>query len=264
MIIKNLYKGGKKRAVTFSYDDGVIEDRRLVEILNKYGLKGSFHLNAGYIGVGERKITPDEVASLYAGHEISCHTLTHPFIAAVPKEEMLRQVCEDRRKLEGFAGYPVRGMSYPNGSVSDEVTSVLKSCGIVYSRTTNATNAFNLPDDFLRWHPTCHHKGDIMAKIEPFVKRYAPLPIFYVWGHSYEFPRDNNWELIEEFCREISTVEDAWFATNIEIHDYVQALNRIECGIDCNMVHNPSAISVWLTVNGKAVEVKPGETYIDA
>ena len=88
MILKNLYPNAKKRAVTFSYDDGVIEDRRLVEILNTYGLKGSFHLNSGYIGVGDRKVTAEELKDLYSGHEISCHTVTHPSIAMCPKEEM--------------------------------------------------------------------------------------------------------------------------------------------------------------------------------
>jgi len=43
-IEKNLWYGGKSGAVTFSYDDGRIEDIRLVETFNKYGVKGTFHL----------------------------------------------------------------------------------------------------------------------------------------------------------------------------------------------------------------------------
>ena len=45
-----LYPGWKKKALTFSYDDGQIYDRRLVEIFNRYGLKGTFHLNSGTVG----------------------------------------------------------------------------------------------------------------------------------------------------------------------------------------------------------------------
>ncbi len=258
MITKNLYPNAKKRAVTFSYDDGVPEDERLVEIFNKYGVKGSFHLNSAKFGTDENA---REVCRRYAGHEISCHTVNHPFIADCPKEEIVFQTIEDRRRLEYAAGYPVRGMSYPFGSVNDATIKVLDACGIVYSRTVNATNRFDLPTNFLRWDPTCHHNGGIMDKIEPFVKKYTPLPVFYVWGHAYEFPRDNNWELIEEFCAKVSTIEDAWFATNIEIYDYVQALERIYVSADRKMIHNPSAISVWLTVDGKAVEVRGGETY---
>ena len=144
--------------------------------------------------------------------------------------------------------------------VNDKVVDIIRSCGIVYSRTTLSTNKFSLPEDYLRWHPTCHHNGGIMEKLEPFAKVYSPLPCFYVWGHAYEFPRDDNWQLIEDFAREVSTIEDAWFATNIEIYDYVRALDRLEFGID-GMVHNPSAISVWVTDDGKAVEIRGGETY---
>ena len=41
------FPGGKRKALTMSFDDGRDSDRRAVEILNKYGIKGTFHLNAG-------------------------------------------------------------------------------------------------------------------------------------------------------------------------------------------------------------------------
>lgn len=261
MIYKNLYPGGKKRAVTFSYDDGVLEDIRLIEILNKYGLKGTFHLNSGLMENSERTVKLCDIASVYAGHEISCHSLTHPSLVYCHGEEIIRQIIEDRRNLEKYAGYIVRGMSYPNGSVNDKVVDILGDCGIAYSRTTVATNKFTLPENYLRWHPTCHHDGGIMEKIEPFSRFYHPLPCFYVWGHACEFPRNNNWNLIEDFAREISGIEDAWFATNIEIYNYATALDRLVFGID-GMVHNPSAIPVWVSDDGIEVEIKPGETYI--
>ena len=36
-----------KKAVTFSYDDGVVPDLKLLEIFNKYGIKCVFNLNYG-------------------------------------------------------------------------------------------------------------------------------------------------------------------------------------------------------------------------
>ena len=36
---------GMKKALTFSYDDGVTQDIRLIEIFNKYNLKATFNLN---------------------------------------------------------------------------------------------------------------------------------------------------------------------------------------------------------------------------
>nr|MBQ4320590.1 polysaccharide deacetylase [Clostridia bacterium] len=98
--------------------------------------------------------------------------------------------------------------------------------------------------------------------LEPFAKIYSPLPCFYVWGHAYEFPKDDNWGMIEEFCREVSTIEDAWFATNIEIYDYVTALDRLEFSVDGKAVHNPSAVSVWVSDDSEAVEIVGGGTYM--
>ena len=37
------YPGGKAKAVTFSYDDGVQQDKRLAEIFDKYGMKATFN-----------------------------------------------------------------------------------------------------------------------------------------------------------------------------------------------------------------------------
>ena len=34
----------RKKAVTLSYDDGVIYDKRLMRILDEYGLKATFNL----------------------------------------------------------------------------------------------------------------------------------------------------------------------------------------------------------------------------
>ena len=59
--------------------------------------------------------------------------------------------------------------------------------------------------------------------------------------------------------------EDIWYATNIEIYDYIEAYNRLQWSADMTMVHNPSAISVWIKKaphdeDSITVEIKPGET----
>ena len=41
------FPGGKKKALTLSYDDGVEQDIRLIDIMKKNGLKGTFNLNSG-------------------------------------------------------------------------------------------------------------------------------------------------------------------------------------------------------------------------
>ncbi len=256
----NYYPGGRRKALTMSYDDGQIHDRRLVSIFNQYGIKGTFHLNSGLFGQGKR-IDAAEVRALYEGHEISAHGLTHPFLSLVPHEEFAHQMLEDRRRLEELAGYPVRGMSYPFGDVSDEMLAVLPALGIEYSRTVKATGQLLLPQNFLLWHPTCHHNDRLRERLQDFQNTTAwrQMPLLYVWGHSYEFPNDDNWSLMEEFCRRVAGDPDVWYATNIEIVDYVTALRGLKFTVDRTMVYNPSALSVWIEVDGQPVEVGPGE-----
>ena len=255
------WKDGKKRVLTMSYDDGVFQDRRLVEIFNKYGIKGSFHLNGGLLDEPSgRTVKAEEVATLYAGHEVSAHSLTHPFLERVSTAEVVSEMLEDRRVLEKACGYPVRGMSYPMGTYNDEVLKVLPTLGIRYARTTKATRKLDLPNSFLEWHPTCHHNDEALFELlEKFKNNKYPMPMLYVWGHSYEFDRNENWERIEQFCEQASGIEDCWYATNIEIYDYVMALRALEFSADRDMVYNPTATDVWIRVDSEACMIPAGK-----
>ncbi len=128
--IYTCFPEGKHKVLTMSYDDGRIFDRRLVAIFNKYGIKGTFHLNSGLVGgeYGER-VQLDEIRELYKGHEVSSHTMYHPTIERCPIDQVIQQIIEDRKLLEKAVGYPVRGMSYPNGSYSKEIVDILPACG---------------------------------------------------------------------------------------------------------------------------------------
>lgn len=253
------YPGGKHKVLTMSYDDGKVADRRLVDIFNRNGIKGTFHINSGLLGVGDR-IGKEETAVLYRGHEVSTHTVTHPTIARSPREQIVTEIAEDRKNLERIVGYTVRGLSYPNGSFNQQIKEMLPHLGIEYARVVESTGHFAIPDDLYEWRPTCHHKAGLMNHAERFVelskKQY--LYMMYVWGHSYEFDNDRNWDLIEGFCSFIGSRDDIWYATNIEIVDYTKAFRRLQFSADCDFVYNPSATSVWLQVGDSIVEVKGG------
>ena len=256
----NCYPGGKHKALTMSYDDGRVYDRRLVEIFDRYGIKASFHLNSGFFG-RPGYIHADEVSELYRNHEVSCHTVDHPFLENVPATAAVTGILDDRRALEALAGYPVRGMSYPFGTHNDKVIGLARAAGMEYARTIKATGEFRLPDDFLAWHPTCHHSGDLDGLLERFGKaRFPNMQVFYLWGHSYEFNDNGNWSLIEDFCARVAGMEDTWFATSIGIVDYVNALRGLRCTLDMKTVCNPSATDVWIEADGVQVPVRAGET----
>ena len=261
---KNIYTcfpGGKHKVLTLSYDDGKLEDRKLIEIMNRYGIKGTFHLNSGLIQ--PERIPSSEWKELYKGHEVSCHTVLHPTIARCPIEQVALQILEDRRELERVMGYPVRGLSYPNGSYSKEIVELLPKMGIEYSRVVGNTDDFAMPENFLTWKSTCHHNHNLLENGQRFLDLHKTQYLYrmYVWGHSYEFTNQNNWDLIEEFCKMMSGKDDIWYATNIQIVDYVHAAKRLQYTIDADRVYNPNACSIWIEVDKKIKEI-PGGTMV--
>ncbi len=257
MIQYNIFPNGKRKALTFSYDDGPKSDMRLIELFNKYGVKGTFHLN----GIKYRGLTESELndfATLYKGYEISCHTLRHGFPTQMPEISLVNETLGDREILEKIAGYPVKGMSYPYGDYDDNVINILKACGIVYSRTTRSTGNFKLPQNFLEWHPTCHH-GGALALCDTFLEKGG---LFYIWGHSFEFNTEEKWRLEEELLEKLSGREkEIWYASNIDIYDYITAQRSLKISANEKIITNPSAIDVWVEKDkSDIVRIPSGET----
>ncbi|MBW4082459.1 polysaccharide deacetylase family protein [Paenibacillus sp. S150] len=254
------YPQGRHKALTMSYDDGRRADERLVGLFNQYGIKGTFHLNSGLLGDGDR-IAAEEVPALYRGHEVSVHTRSHPTLARCPQEQIVQEIVEDRKALESLLGVPVRGMSYPNGSFTSGMKGLLPPLGIEYARTVQTTGGFGLPDDLLEWRATCHHNDRLLERAEAFAglhkKQY--LYLMYVWGHSYEFDNDGNWELMESFGEIAGGHGDIWYATNIEWVHYMKACERLLVSAALDFAYNPSVLSVWLEVAGRIVEVPGGQ-----
>ena len=227
---------GKLKAVTFSFDDGVTQDIRLIEILNKYDLKATFNLNSELLGtdgsivfpntdlfVSHIKNKPADVAHIYQGHEVAVHTLTHPLLRTCSDEEVIRQVEQDRVNLSQLVGYEVVGMAYPGHAIGHEhVAQVIREhTGVKYARTTNATYNFDVQTDLYLFNPTVYGTQESKKMFElgqKFVDMKPDKPqIFYIWGHSYEFDGDNSWSVIEEFCRFISNRDDIFYGTNKEV-----------------------------------------------
>lgn len=266
MKIYTCFPEGKAKALTMSYDDGKIQDERLVEIFNRHGIRGTFNLNYGMMD--KKNLTPpripkERVKELYRGHEIATHTMTHPTIARCPLTQAAKEILEDREGLESITGTIIRGHAYPNGSYNEDIKQLFRQLGIAYARVVEAVDDYALPTDPLEWHPTCHHNApDLMEKAEFFAgfQKNQYLKLMYVWGHSYEFDNNDNWNVIEEFCDYMGGREDIWYATNIEIIDYMEAARNLRFSADCTRVYNPSAAGVWLQIDGERyVEVKGGQ-----
>ena len=263
------FPGGLAKAVTLSYDDGNEQDVQLVETLDRYGLKCTFNLNTGLMpdvrpvwreGKLNRRLTPSAVKELYgnSAHEIALHSSTHVWLEAIPSAYAMKEIIDNKVALETLFERPVRGLAYPFGTYNSDVIDILKRCGVVYARTVNDTKKFELPKDWHRWDPTCRHLSrDLMTLAEEFVNMEAERrpKLFYLWGHGFEFERDNNWDVIERFGEYMGKRDDIWYATNMEIYEYTKAYESLIWTTDLSIVHNPTATDVWVKVGAHGKKI---------
>lgn len=228
---------GKNKAITFSYDDGVTQDIRLIEIFNKYGLKATFNLNSELLGksgalerdgekISHNKNKPEDVKYIYDGHEVAVHTLTHPNLTTIEDDaEVLRQVEQDRLNLSELCGYEVVGMAYPCGGTNcnDRVANLIKNNTVIrYARTIDVTHSFDPYPDLYQYKGTAYHHADWNVLLDlgkEFIDLKTDTPkVFYIWGHAYEFDIfPERWQKFEEFCAMISGKSDIFYGTNKEV-----------------------------------------------
>lgn len=273
------YPGGKAKAVTFSYDDGVPQDQRLAALFDKYGMKATFNFNCEC----NRKFnfTKEQIKELFLskGHEIAVHGAFHRANGNLRPIEGIRDVLDCRLELEAKCDQIIRGMAYPDTGITQmgnfgsyaQIKNYLTELDIAYARTLGGdNNSFLVPQDFHAWMPTAHHDNpNIMKYIDEFLnldispKAYHAKRIprlFYIWGHSYEFDRNDNWGHIEAICQKFAGNEELWFATNIEIYDYVQAYKSLRYSADGHTVYNPTLLTIWLDADSKPYCIQSGET----
>jgi len=268
------YPGFLDKAVTLSYDDGVIFDGKLIGIMTKYGLKGTFNLNSGHMGnAAWRRLSKEDALKLYpgTGNEIAVHGVQHLSLCDYSDDLVIREVMRDRENLEELFGTVVRGMAYANGSCDDRVAKLAGSCGIVYSRTVVSTEKFELPENWLLMPATCHHNNPRLTELcEEFLAidasgGYLPTrkpKLFYLWGHSYEFNDNDNWYVIEDFAKRMGGKKNIWYATNMEIWEYVNAYNSLIRSADGSIVSNPTAFEIFFIDGEENTQYRlaPGET----
>ncbi len=264
MITFDLYPIGKKKAVTFSYDDGSRNDIRLIEILEKYGAKVTLNLCSGWVEASDNFLTRSDVFEISKNHEIANHAKSHAWNERIPIDQMISQIVDCKSELEDMTGKPVLGYAYPNGRYNTELVSLLRNLNVCYARTAAQLRTFAHPEDFMLWSGTCHHDnavGDAKNFINLVPK--GNLPIFYVWGHSHDFVNRNNWNVLTETLEILKDDDSIWYATNVELYEYLNAIKKIRISHGEKSVYNPTSVTLYATVDGKqAVEFKPGLTIL--
>lgn len=252
---------GLAKCLTLSYDDCVEQDIRLVSLMKQNGIAGTFNINAANYspegkvfapGTIHRRLTERAALETFSGSElieVATHGYTHPFLDKLPCALVASEICDDRRALEKLFKKIVRGHAYPYGTYNDKVIEILRDCGIVYARTTHSTHSFKMPENWLTLHPTCHHKDPALFEL---LNNFLSADIksdgimFYLWGHTFEFESDDNWDIIEKFIDKAKNRDDIWYATNIQIYEYTKAYEALVYSADGKTVSNPTSTDVWI------------------
>lgn len=277
---------GKAKAVTFSYDDGCRHDIRLSKTLTARGIRCTFNINSGLFGKDDQDwhLTGEEIREhiVNAGHEIAVHGRVHMAPGLSRPIDCIQDMLNCRLELEKTYDRIVRGMAYPdsgitnfqNGASYDSIRRYLQDLGIVYARTLGGDNdRFRLPDDWMAWMPTAHHRNpEVLNYAKKFLSfdpdrkdvyyadRYPRL--FYLWGHSYEFNDHKEWDLLDKICDTLGGHADVWYATNMKIYEYVHAYDSLVFSADGTKVYNPTLMTVWFRTDKQVYSVAPGQTLV--
>lgn len=265
-MIKKLYPFGKAKAFNVTYDDGVLQDVRFVEMLNKYNLKGTFNLNSGLMetefewthesGCVVKRLSKEKVLSLYSGHEIASHTLTHPYLDDKSESEIMYELKEDKKNLENLFQREIKGFAVPFEYYSDLIEKCAKMSGFHYARISEESLSFTPQTNYYRWKSTVFHLDESLEKlVAKFIDTDEQLAVFQIIGHSYDLDTENMWNKIEDIFKTLSSQDDVLPMTTIEIVDYLTAMEKVEIS-DSHVINN-SKQSLWLSINGAVCEVKP-------
>lgn len=265
---------GKSKAFTLSYDDGVKADKKLLQIINSFGLKCTFNLNSELFDCENWHSRMDEEETFKTfsgcGQEIALHGARHVFLNKVPQPEAANEIVQNRLYLENKFKRIVRGLAYAYNGYNAEILQLLPKLGVAYARTTKSTHAFEIPQNFYEWNPTCHHGDEklfelldtfLAANPEGEFKNRESL-LFYVWGHSYEFDDNDNWHILRDLAEKIAARKDVWLATNGEIYDYITAYKSLVFSLDGERVKNPTATDVFMELRGKTYRIGAGEEIV--
>lgn len=269
MKIKKLYPNGAEKAFVISYDDGIEQDVRFVDLLNAYGLKGTFNLNSQLCreefvwkhdcGMYIKRLSAQTVSRLYNGHEVASHTLTHPYLQQLSEEEIFFQMSRDKEELQRICDCEVCGFAVPFDYIDERVAICAQKCGFEYVRLPTESRLFNTDYDFFHWKPTIFHlQRDLEGCFNQFENTSQELALFQLVGHSYDLDVENAWKTVENLFARVADNSHMVSLKTIEAVRYITAMRKFS--VKNNVLTNESDLELWFDVNGDKISLKPNET----
>jgi peptidoglycan/xylan/chitin deacetylase (PgdA/CDA1 family) len=242
---------------TISFDDGLEQDKRLIELMKKYGLQGTFNLNGGLFGIKrlvarvgdigfmdfpetakirrklfkyavQQRIPEDEIRQVYQGFEVASHAFKHEPLALLKADRVTESLDRDVATLEKIVGYPIKGHAYPGGMSSATTEACLREKGFLYGREAFSSSTFAFPENPYHYRPTCSHAGkNTLELMEQFIAAKPEVDdlLLMMWGHGYELDygtERNSWQHIESIFEKIAGRQDIVYCTNVQAFEQHQ------------------------------------------
>ena len=184
-------------------------------------------------------MTEEEIRKLSDRHEIGAHTLSHPRLSRLPREEAQREIVESKKWLEGITGRPCTMFCYPKGDFDAGIVSLVREAGFEGARTVeelrfDASDPFTLPTTLYATAFPVRKEWDSVRKIlDPLgplrarMKRLWSIGVspwrwgswlsmskklflkalkrdaafFHLWGHSWQLDQYGMWNDLNEFLQ---------------------------------------------------------------
>lgn len=229
----------KRIQVTTSWDDGHRLDMKLADLLEAYGLTGTF-----YVSSENHELTPTDRLSKGAikdlnsrGFEIGAHTLTHPHLGTLSNADATIEINGSKNRLEAIIGRPVTSFCYPYGDYRPTTVGLVKAAGFKYARTVaryrivhgasleagTSVHAYRHLPDLPRlilvagFNPVKAWKmwrDWSELAITLFDRAVATGNDFHLWGHSWEIDANHDWPRLERTLAHIASTKHFRAVTN--------------------------------------------------
>jgi peptidoglycan-N-acetylglucosamine deacetylase len=229
--------------VTTSWDDGHILDHRLAELLDHYGLRGTFYVAPRNVELPrQERLRNRDLQTLARQVEIGGHTLTHLRLTSLPDAVARKELVEGKDTLEQVIGVPVRCFCYPGGEYSHQHPAMVREAGFELARTarrgvtglslryeTHTTvhayrhlvdgpAAIRLAGGDLKRAGQIYWNWDVLA-MTMFEQVLTTGGVFHLWGHSWEIEQNNDWDRLERVLSYIGNRSNVRYLENGELKD---------------------------------------------
>jgi len=214
-----------ERFVTISVDDGHETDFKAAELLNKYGLQGTFYIPARN---PERPVmSEDQMRGLATSFEIGAHTMNHVPLKSLPDSEAWVEIADSKRWLEDTLGKPAVSFCYPRGKFNRATPGLVKKAGFLGARTC-LYNLNGFPRNPFLWGLSTHaysHSRTIQLRHATLEANFAGMLNFV---HTHKGATD--WQ--QHFLYALEHVEQRGGIAHLYLHgweiDELKQWDRVE------------------------------------